>query len=57
MEPGGGGIQTYDGNQQVSSRLHRLGDESVTGLKKCIITVAGLSADYEMECRMLERKS
>ena len=32
-----------------------MGDsKSVTDLRKCVIIVAGLSADYEKECRMLE---
>ena len=34
--------------------LHRLGDKSVTELRKCVIIVSGLSADFEMECRILE---
>ena len=34
--------------------LHRLGDKSVTELRKCVIIVYGMSADLEMECRMLE---
>ena len=35
----------------------RLGDISVTELKKCVVVVAGLSADYEIEVRMLEKNS
>ena len=34
--------------------LHRLGDNSITELRKCVIIVAGLCADFEMECRILE---
>ena len=34
--------------------LHRLGDKSVTELRKCVIIVSGLSADFEIECRVLE---
>ena len=30
---------------------------SVTKLRKCVITVAKLSADYETECRMLENNT
>ena len=32
----------------------KLGDRSVTQLEKCVIIVAGLYADYEIEARMLE---
>ena len=39
---------------RLAAGLHRLGDKSVTKLSKCVIIVAGLSADYEVECRMLE---
>ena len=39
----------------LAADLHRLGDRSVTEeLKKCMIIVAGLSADYGIEVRMLE---
>ena len=34
--------------------LHRLSHKSVTELRKCVIIVSGLSADFEMECRILE---
>ena len=37
--------------------LHRLGDRSVTELRKCVITVAGRSAYYQIEVRMLENNS
>ena len=33
---------------KLAAGLHRLGDKSVTDLRKCVIIVAGLSADYEM---------
>ena len=38
----------------LAQDLHRLGDRSVTELRKYVIIVAGLSADYEIEVRMLE---
>ena len=39
---------------RLASNLHRLSDKSVTELRKCVIIVSGLSADFEMECRILE---
>ena len=48
MEPGG---------DRLAADLHRLGDKSVTELRKCVIIVSGLSADFEMEGRMLENNS
>ena len=39
---------------RLAADLHRLGGRSLTELLKCVIIVAELSADYEMECRMLE---
>ena len=37
--------------------LHRLGDRSVTKPRKCVVIVAGLSANYGIEVRMLENNS
>ena len=37
----------------LATDLYRLGDRSVTEQNKCVIIVARLSADYEMEVRML----
>ena len=34
---------------RLAEDLHRLGDKSVTGLRKCVVIVFGLSADFEME--------
>ena len=54
MEPGGDPfkfIMEFDG---LAADLHRLGDKSVTELRKCVIIVSGLPVDFEMECRMLE---
>ena len=39
---------------RLAAGLYRLGDKSVTELRKCVIIVSGLSADFEMECRILE---
>ena len=39
---------------QLAVDLHILGDRSVSKLKKCVIIVGALSADYEIEVRMLE---
>ena len=41
-------------NDRLIADLHRLGDRSVPELRKCVIIVAGLSADDEIECRMLK---
>ena len=39
---------------RLAADLHRLGDRSVTELRKCVVVVAGLSADYEIEAHMLD---
>ena len=39
---------------RLAADLHRLGDRSVTELRKCVIIVARWSADYENEVRMLK---
>ena len=39
---------------RLAADLHRLGDRSVTELRKCVIIVARLSADYGIEVRLLE---
>ena len=39
---------------RLAADLHRLGDKSVTQLRKCVIIASGMSADFEMECRTLE---
>ena len=54
MEPVGDPFKFMMEVDKLAADLHRLGDKSVTDLRKCVIIVAGLSADYEMECRMLE---
>ena len=54
MEPGGDPFKFMMEIDKLAADLHRLGDKSITELRKCVIIVSGLSADFEMECRMLE---
>ena len=54
MEPGGDPFKFMMEVDRLAADLHRLGDKSVTELRKCVIIVSGLSADFEMECRILE---
>ena len=54
MEPGGDPFKFMMEVDRLAADLHRLGDKSVTELRKCVIIVSGLSADSEMECRILE---
>ena len=54
MEPGSDPFKFMMEVDRLAADLHRLGDKSVTELRKCVIIVSGLSADFEMECRMLE---
>ena len=54
MESGGDPFKFIMEIDRLAADLHRLGDISVTKLKKCVIIVSGLSADFEMECRMRE---
>ena len=54
MEAGGDPFKFMMEVNRLAADLHRLGDKSVTELRKCVIIVSGLSADFEMECRMLK---
>ena len=54
MEPGGDPFKFMMEVDRLSADLHRLGDKSVTELRKCVIIVSVLSTDFEMECRILE---
>ena len=54
MEPGGDPFNFMMEVDRLAADLHRLGDKSVTKLRKCVIIVSGLSAGFEMECRKLE---
>ena len=52
-EPGSDPFTFMMGVDRLAAELHSLGDKSVTELRKCVIIVSGLSADFEMECRIL----
>ena len=54
MEPDGDPFKFMMEIDRLAADLHRLGDKSVTELRKYVIIVSGLSTDFEMECRMLE---
>ena len=54
MEPDGDPFKFMIEVDRLAADLHRLGDKFVTELRKCVITVSSLSADFEMECRILE---
>ena len=54
MQPEEDPSQFMMGTDRLAADFHRLGDRSVTELRKCVIVVAGLSADYEIEVRMIE---
>ena len=57
MEPGGDPFKFIMEIDRLAADLHRLGEKSVTELRKRVIIVSGLSADFEMECRMLENNT
>ena len=57
MEPGSDPFKFMMELDRLAADLHRLGDKSVTELRKCVIIVFRLSADFEMECRILENNS
>ena len=57
MESGGDPYNSMMEIDRLVANLHILGDKSMNELRKCIIVVVGLSADYEMECRTFENKS
>ena len=54
MEPGGDPLKFMMEVDRLAADLHRLGYKSATELRKGVIIVSGLSADFEMECRILE---
>ena len=54
MEPGSDPFKFMMEVDRLAADLHGLRDKSVTELRKCVIIVSGLSADFEMECRILE---
>ena len=57
MEPGGDPLKLMMEVDRLAADLHRLGDKSAIDLRKCVIIVSGLSADFEMDCRILENNS
>ena len=54
MKPGGDPFEFMMEIDMLAADLYRVGEKSVTELRKCVIIVSGMSADFEMECRMLE---
>ena len=54
MEPGSDPLKFMMEVDRLAADLHRLGDKPVTELRKCVIIVSGMSADFEMVCRILE---
>ena len=54
MKPGGDPFKFILKIDRLAADLHRMDDKSVAKLRKCVISVGGLSADYEIEGRMLE---
>ena len=54
MELGGDPFKFMMEVDRLAADLHRLGDNSVTELRKCMIIVSGLSAGFGMKCRILE---
>ena len=54
MQPGEDPFQFMVEIDRLAADLQRLDDRSVTELRKCVIVVVGLSADYKIEVRMFE---
>ena len=54
MEPGSDPFKFVMEVDRLAAGLHRLGDKSVTDVRKCVLVVSGMSAGFAMECRMLE---
>ena len=54
MGPGGDSYTFMREVDRLTADLHRLGDKSVTELRKCVIIAPGLSAGFGFECRILE---
>ena len=42
---------------RLAADLRKLGDRSKPQLRKCVIILAEPSADYEIECRILENNA
>ena len=54
MQPGEDSFQFMMETDWSAADLRRLGDRTVTELRKGVVIVAVLSADYEIEVRMPE---
>ena len=48
MQPGEDPFKFMMETDRLAADLDRLGDRSVTELRKCVVIVAGVSADYEI---------
>ena len=54
MQPGKDLFQFMTETDRLAADPQKLRDKSVTKLKQCVIVLAGLSADHEIEVCMLE---
>ena len=54
MQPGEDPFQFMMEIDRLAANLQILGDRSVTKLRKYVVIVTGLSADYEIEVRKYE---
>ena len=54
MQPGEYPFKPMVEIDRLAADFYRLGDKFVTELRKCVIIVAGVFADYQIECRILE---
>ena len=54
MQPGEDYFQFMVEIDRLGADLHKLVERSITEQRKCVIIVAKLSADYEIEVRMLD---
>ena len=54
MGPGDDSFKLMMETDRLRADLHRLSDKSVTELRKSVVMMAGLSANYEMKYSMLE---
>ena len=55
MQPGEDPFQFMIEIDRLAADVHRLSGRSVTKLRECGTIVAGLSADYKIEARMIEK--
>ena len=57
MQPGEDPFQFTMKTDRLAADLYRPGDRSVAELRECVVIVAELSVDYEIEIRMPENNS